>query len=207
MKKIYSLIAAALMAAPTFAQVVLLDTEDKEYTNGQTMTINAEVEVEDGVITDAHCPSPKVMNKGSKSANVAFTITKKNVPAGTDVQYCWPDQCAMMLDKTSVTTGAAVVEAGKTLLTQIEWMPGYFDIDEGEYVYYQGSCTVDYKLLVDGKDAGTVTVNFVCELPAGIANIQSNTNSSAKAYDLQGRIAKAGTRGLLIQNGKKHLVR
>lgn len=206
MKKIYSLIAAALMVAPTFAQVVLVDPEGKEYTDGQPMTIHAEVEAEDGVITDAHCPCPSVKNKGSKDVEVAFTLTPKSLPKGTDVQFCWPDQCEMMLGRPTVTTGSGIVGAGKTMRTQVEWMPGYYDIDEQDYIYYQGNCTIEYKILVGGKVTSTNEVTFVCELPSGISAIQSSSKAGV-AYDLQGRLAKASTRGLLIKNGKKCLVR
>lgn len=213
MKKIYSLIAAALMVAPTFAQVVLVDPEGKEYTNGQAMTIYAEdIEVTDGVITWAECPCPSVKNKGSESVQVAFEFTIKELLPKTRVQYCWPATCFFAEEAGTYTTDPGELKAsgdekgGDIKPMNIEWVPGGYDMEEGDYVYYQGSCTIEYKILVGGKVSGTNEVTYICEIPAGITALQSSSKAGV-AYDLQGRLAKASTRGLLIKNGKKCLVR
>ena len=53
-------------------------------------------------------------------------------------------------------------------------------------------------------DESNISVTLSVSAPTGISRVQADWSSS-KAYTLQGTVAQAGTKGIIIQNGKKYV--
>lgn len=195
MKKLYAFFAAALLAAPTFAQkeVVLVNPNDgKEYTDGQTMIIHPEVDPEWG---DVIFEAPLLKNNGTKNATVAIEYTV-NYPHG-GFQECIGGMCKSRQPGT-YTSDNVSVPAGESVTTMTEW--NCMDMTTFEYV--QGTCTCTFVIYVNGAKGNTVTVKYVYDGTEGIQQTTLN-NKQQKAYDLQGRAAVKGAKGIFVQNGKK----
>ncbi|MBR1401218.1 MAG: hypothetical protein IJ562_06450 [Prevotella sp.] len=53
-------------------------------------------------------------------------------------------------------------------------------------------------------DESNISVTLSVSAPTGISRVQAD-GSSSRAYTLQGTVAQAGTKGIIIQNGKKYV--
>ena len=201
MKKLYAFFAAALLAAPTFAQkeVVLVNPNDgKEYTDGQTMIIHPEVDPEWGDVT---FHSPSVKNKGKSDVTVSFDFTP-TFTNGT-FQCCWGGSCRNFDANETHNSATDKVKAGDTVSLLTEWscLEGYDD--DWNPIYNAGTCTCTFVLYVNGAKGNSYTVKYVYEKEAeGIQQATLN-NKQQKTYDLQGRVASQDAKGLLIKGGKK----
>lgn len=195
MKKIFTLIAMAMMTMASQAQVVLVDLNGKEYTSGE-FTITPEIDPDWG---DVIFKAPSVKNNGSSAVNVSLGINIKALPANTSVQYCYPDNCFMCDEAKLITTEAASVAAGDTRSTATEWL--CYDAEADDYAF--GTCTIEFTIYENGQKGNVVTVNYVYADPAGIATVDKNA-TVVKTYDLQGREATNAS-GIVIEkmsNGK-----
>lgn len=193
MKKVFTLIAMAMMTIAANAQIVFVDPEGKEYANGETMVITSTTkDWGDGDI-EIVFESPSVVNKGNTAANVAFDINVTVLPENTCVQYCYPNTCQMCNEVKLITTAAGAVAAGETKSIATEWQCYDSEIDDFAY----GTCTIVFTAYENGQKGNTVTVNYVHADEAGI-NAANNAVKVVKTYDLQGREA-AGAKGLVIE--------
>ena len=196
MKKIFTLIAMAVMAVAAQAQVVFLDPEGKEYTDGQTMTINSTIDPDWG---DVVLEPPFIKNTGAASVDVVLNVNITVLPANTAVQECFATNCYFFEEMGSHDTKAVTVGAGEKKSTATEWQ--CYDSEIDDYAY--GTCTIVFTAYENGQKGNTVTVNYVHADEAGI-NAADNAVKVVKTYDLQGREA-AGAKGLVIEklsNGK-----
>lgn len=193
MKKIFTLIAMAMMAILANAQVVFVDPEGKEYADGETMTITqTTIDWGDGDI-EILFHSPSVKNKGNKAVNVGFDINVKVLPENTGVQYCYPNNCYFCYETKLITTESASVAAGATKSTGTEWQCYNSEIDD----YAYGTCTIELTAYEDGKKGNTVTVNYVYADPTSINTVNKKA-TVAKTFDITGRQTTSGN-GILIQ--------
>lgn len=206
MKKIYSLLFIFLFAVAAVAQnVVLVDTEGKEYANGATLTLFAEDEEEGGEVVWTECPSPVMYNKGSEDINsVVVVFTVKSMPQGTSFMYCWGGDCQIISQAGNPTTSlSGSLKAGEKLPSLIEWTP----VNE-DFEFIEGVCTVDWTIYENGKAQNHYTVRYVRgDDPEGIRAVTTDNGqrTAGRVYDLQGRGVNAAVRGLYIQNGSKVL--
>lgn len=194
MKKIFTLIATVFMAVAANAQVAFCDPAGKEYQDGETMTITAEVkEIEEFGMKyyEATCKSPVLKNNGTSAANVHMDVDVKTLPANTGWQECWKGQCTPYTSAQKLTTVVKTLAAGETKETEIEW--GATNTSTWDPAYGQ-TAVFTYTLYVNGAKSKTVTVNFVCPAdPAGINNVTLNETAS-KAYMIDGRQSRGTSR-------------
>lgn len=215
MKKIYSILAAALLAAPSFAQVVLVSPNDgKEYGDGSTMTIVPEVVTEEYdwqgehfVETTVTFHAPELKNKGSKQVEVYAEYDIVAMPHGS-FQDCIGGNC-----KTRPTVGhykseVAVIEAKSTATTLMEWNCGNGFNEDFTPKFDEGTCSIKLDLYVDGSKQSSYTINYVYDKKqAGVASVAAGSQQQTVVRDLQGRVAGKGAKGLLVKGGKVVLCR
>ena len=67
------------------------------------------------------------------------------------------------------------------------------------------SVEVNFTLVVN--DDGTLTLSYVAGTGSGIDNIESVLDTAAPMYNVLGQKVNAQYKGIIIQNGKKYLVR
>lgn len=195
MKKIFTLIAMAMMTMASQAQVVLVDLNGNEYTSGE-FTITPEIDEEYG---DVIFEAPSVKNNGGSAVDVSFDINIKVLPENTGVQYCYPENCFFCYEAKVIKTGSASVAAGETKSTATEWQCYNPELDDYDF----GTCTIEFTIYENGQKGNVVTVNYVYADPAGIATVDKNA-TVVKTYDLQGREATNAS-GIVIEkmsNGK-----
>lgn len=198
MKKIFTLIAMVVLAVAAQAQVVFLDPEDKEYADGQTMTINGSIDPDwGGLVFEA----PKLKNAGSADVNVYINVDIKTLPEFTAVQECFADNCYIFDAVGSHDTKAVAFAAGETKSTATEWLC----LNGKTFEYEYGTCTVVLTAYVDGAKDKTVTVNYVNAVPSGISTVDKKAEV-VERYDLQGRIA-AKQKGIIIERMSDGTVR
>ncbi len=190
MKKIFTLIAMAMMAIAANAQVVLVDKDGKEYGNGESFTITPEIDPEWG---DVVFEAPSIKNKGSQNVNVTLGVNITALPANTAVQECFAVNCYFFGTVGSHNTNSVNVAAGKTQSTMTEWQ--CYDPEIDDYAY--GTCTIEFTIYENGKKGNVVTVNYVYADPAGI-NTVSKKATVAKTFDVTGRQTTNGN-GIRIQ--------
>lgn len=189
MKKIFTLIAMAMMTVAMQAQVVLVDLEGKEYGNGESFTITPEIDEWDELVFEA----PSIKNNGSAAVNVKLGVNITALPANTAVQECFAVNCFFFGEVGSHDTKEVVLSAGETKSTATEWQ--CYDSEADDYAI--GTCTVEFTIYENGVKGNVVTVNYVNADPAGIKTLDKNA-TVVKTYDLQGREA-ANAKGLVIE--------
>ncbi len=196
MKKLYAFFAAALLAAPTFAQkeVVLVNPNDnKEYKDGETMIIHPEVDPEWG---DVIFESPSLKNNGKSDAKVTMKFAPKY--SFGSFQCCLGGMCQMYAAGGTYETDPETIKAGETKDILTEWNC----MNNKTFEYDPGECVCTMEFYVNGVKGNSYTVKYIYD---GTEGIQQATLSSKqqKAYDLQGRTAVKGAKGIFVQNGKK----
>lgn len=189
MKKIFTLLAFAMLTVAAQAQVVLLDPEGKEYTNGQTMTIYSTIDPDWG---DVVLEAPSVKNKGSQAVDVKLGVNITALPANTAVQQCFAVNCFIYEAIGNYESNVVNVKAGETKTTATEWQ--CYDPETDDYA--KGTCTIVFTIYENGQKGNVVTVNYVNGDPAGIT-AATDAAKAVKAYDLQGRETRAA-KGLVI---------
>lgn len=177
--------------------VVLVNPNDgKEYKDGETMIITPEIDPEWG---DVIFHSPSLRNNELTDAKVTMKFTPKY--SFGSFQCCLGGMCQMYPSGATYETGAEVIKAGETKDILTEWNC----MSMASYEYEPGECTCTMEFYVNGAKGNTYTVKYVYEKGSGPEGIQQAAVSSQpqKAYDLQGRVASQGAKGLLIKGGKK----
>ncbi len=188
MKKTFTLFVAALMAASTFAQVVMVDPAGKEYANGETMTIVGIPE--DGEVV---FPSPSVKNKGAEAVSVKLGVNVMTLPANTQVQQCFAGNC-FMYEQTGINeTGTVSVAAGETKSAATEWSCYDFEKDAPS----QAECVIEFTIYANGVAGDKVTVIY-SNNPTKLKSVL-NAVKVESAYTMLGQKAVAGQKGILLQ--------
>lgn len=190
MKKIFTLIAMAIFAVASHAQVVFLDPEGKEYGDGQTMTINSTVDPDWG---DVILEAPSIKNTSASSANVYLNVNITALPENTAVQECFATNCYFFDLVGEHDTQSVVIGAGATKSTATEWQ--CYNAETDDYSY--GVCTIILTAYANGTKASSVTVNYVNADPASISTVNKKA-TVAKTFDITGRQTISGN-GILIQ--------
>lgn len=198
MKKIFTTIAMAVVAVAAQAQIVFLDPEGKEYTDGQTMTINSTIDPDWG---DVVLEAPDLKNTSTSGANVYLNVDIKTLPANTAVQECFATNCYFFDLEGAHDTQSVFIAAGATRSTATEWQCYNFETDDYSY----GVCTVVLTAYVNGEKSCAVTVNYVNADPAGISTVEKNA-TVVNQYDVQGRMV-ANHKGLIIKKMSDGTVR
>lgn len=202
MKKFYSFIAAALMAAPAMAQteVILVGPEGYTTTAGDSITITPEIyEEEDGgeIFRDVTFHAPVLRNMGSKTVSVTAQYNIE-MPHGT-FQDCIGGECySRVASGQYQSSGAATIAPGAEARTLMEWNC----LSSQTWDYEPGVCTMDITLYVDGKKGNIYHVYYVYDPTAETISHTTLTQRNTPAYTLDGRLATKATRGLVIQGGK-----
>ena len=102
-------------------------------------------------------------------------------------------------NNTQITT-----EPGDLILYQGSNLCIYYDTNSWNFTRIgkiDGMTQAEIKTWVNAGD-GNVSVTLSVNQPTGIHQVRTNDHES-KAYTLQGTLAQAGTKGIVIQNGKK----
>lgn len=206
MKKLYSIIAAALIAAPVLAQneVVLVGPEKYTTQEGNIMTIVPEIFEEDWdgeIYREITFHAPIIKNNGSKSVSVYADYEIKTMPHGS-FQDCIGGTCTIKSSVGKYKSASATVAAGGEASTLMEWNC----MSNKTFDYEPGTCTVEITLYVNNSKGNTYTVNYVYDRSEGIKTATTAT-AQKQIFTLDGRKTQAGQRGLFIQGGKKYIVR
>lgn len=198
MKKIFTLIAFAMLTIAAQAQVVLLDPAGKEYTNGQTMTIHSTIDPDWG---DVVLEAPSVKNKGTQDVNVKLSLNITALPAHTSVQQCFVGNCFIYEATGNYESNQVNVKAGSTKTTATEWQ--CYDSEADDFA--KGTCTIVFTIYENGQKGNVVTVNYVNGDTTGIIST-NGSNKVIKAYDLMGRQTTSG-KGIVLQKMSDGTVR
>lgn len=200
MKKIFTLIAAVMFAACSYAQVNITDPEGKVYEDGSTMEIyDIFPEEEDFVMFEA----PMLVNTSSSPVKVSLEVNLKELPEGTQFSNCFEGACTFVKGVGTFKTVTKEIAANGQMSTQIEWSC----YDASNDVYAKGVCVADFTLYVNGVKDKTVTVRYV-NGEAGSVNAITVDNAKRQGiFTLDGKRAAEDAKGLVIKNGKKVIVK
>ena len=198
MKKIFTLIAAVMFAACSFAQVNFTDPEGNVYENGSTMDIYPSIVIPD--IPDfLEFHSPKLVNTSASAVSVNLEINIKELPAGTQFAECFSGACTNHKEAKVVMTKAVTLSANETRDTACEW---FYDEE------YAGKiCIADYTVYVNGKKDKTVTVRFINGDSNSVNSVIADSVKKKGAFTIDGKRVADNTKGLVIKNGKKMIVK
>ncbi len=200
MKKIFTLIAAVMFAASTFAQVNITDPSGKVYEDGSTMDIfDMFPNEEDFVMFE----SPVLVNTSASPVNVSLEINLKQLPAGTQYSNCFEGACTFVKNTGTFKTITRQIAANGTLATSCEWSC----FNDAAFEYVKGVCIADFTLYVNGVKDKTVTVRYVNDDSASISTIQNAERRTQNYYNLAGQRVAEGAKGIVIKNGKKMIIK
>lgn len=197
MKKIFTLLATALLAFAANAQVAFTDANGKEYADGETMVVNATVDPDYGDVS-LHCPI--LVNKGKSKVSVKMDVNIITLPEKTQVSDCFSGKCVNYKETGSHSTTTKEIGAESSLETQIEW--SCWDGSD----YAKGTAVVEFTLYVDGSKDKTVTVQFVYGEEADLNEVESELTVVA-AYSITGQLVDPSTRGIVLQKMSNGTIR
>ena len=207
MKKLYAILASALMILTANAQNFKVVLEDEsEVENGATITVYAQevrTEYKPGKFYSYISCDPEypyVVNLTGSTINVSGTVTAATQADDQNVQWCGFDaQCNPI--STEGLTKNTEIEANQKASMQIH---GSF-LAIGEYKTYTALVTLSC-----GAQTFNFTEKFVYdeEHSSGISNVKMDI-ATAQIYDIQGRKTAAENliRGqVYVINGKRCLI-
>ena len=209
MKKTLLSLALALLClganAQTKEELVFCDKDGNIYPDGAVITATEKTEDPYGGGEDYYDSGIFVGYIGEDIAcNAGLALDIQHMDNGV-LSQCFPNDCVIYNTPGQIVrTGTEVVYAGTYTNLRSEWVPGPGTT---------GYCTVVYTLRIHDNmkfyvgDGPTITVHF-CNgaFPASIASAKQ-TNADARMYTITGQPATAKTRGLVIANGKKAVIR
>lgn len=197
MKKIFTLIAAVMFAACSFAQVNFTDPEGNVYENGSTMNIYPSIVIPD--IPDfLEFHSPKLVNTSASAVSVKFEINLKQLPAGTQFAECFSGACTNYKKEQVITTKAVTLAANETKETACEW---FYDEE-----FAGQTCIADFTIYVNGVKDKTVTVKYINGEPGAVNAITVDNAKRQGTFTIDGKRAD-NAKGLVIKNGKKVILK
>lgn len=192
MKKIFTLIAMAMMTVAAQAQVVLVDLDGKEYGDGESFTINPEVDPDWG---DVFFEAPSVKNNGAQSVDVTLGVNIIALPENTAVQECFAVNCYFFDELGSHDTKPVSLAAGATKSTATEWQ--CYDPELDDYAY--GTCTIEFTIYENGVKGNVVTVNFVNADPSNVEGVTGAKNEIVATYSVDGQKVSSVHKGIVIE--------
>ncbi len=198
MKKIFTLIAAVMFAVCSYAQVNITDPEGKVYENGSTMDIYPSMVIPD--IPDfLEFHSPELVNTSASAVNVNLVINIKQLPEGTTFAECFSGMCTNYGEAKTVTTKAVTLAANETKKTACEW---FYDEE-----FAGKTCIADFTLYVNGKKDKTVTVRYINGDINSVNSVIADSVKKKGAFTIDGKRVANDTKGLVIKNGKKVIIK
>lgn len=218
MKKLFAIALIMLGMANTYAQVdgtfQFVDASGNVVTDGSTVTFYA---IEHPIIPEMPELGSELMAKFDLSvkntlnteAYVAAHLITEELPNGY-VQFCFPNQCQDGELPKDYTSDSGTILANGAQPLNSEWFP-----ESGKY----GTARFTMQILVMNRagefpkysyskkaDGPKVTINCIYADPAGIADLESDKNSSVIArYNAKGQVVTAPVKGiniLRLSNGK-----
>lgn len=202
MKKIFTLLTAALLAFTANAQVAFTDANGKEYADGETMVINAKIETDEVYGDDVYFEGPILVNNGKSTVSVKMDVNIVSLPENTKLADCFSGQCVNYYETGSHSTSTKEIAAGKNLPTTIEWNC----MNDKDYSFIKGTAVVEYTLYVNGSKDKTVTVKFVYGEEADLNEVESELTVVA-AYSITGQLVDPSTRGIVLQKMSNGTIR
>lgn len=199
MKKVFTLLLAAVMAVAAHAQVMFADPDGNVYDDGQTMRL---LVYEDPDWGEIMCPAPLLVNKGSQAVNVQLDVDITQLPQGTSIADCFSGKCDTYTALGKHTTKSIALAAGATQSIAIEWN----SFSQSDWTPVYGQAVMVCALYVNGTKDKTVTVVFSNPDPAHVASLQALAGKQP-LFTLDGRRAAPHAKGLLICNGRKMYVK
>lgn len=195
MKKIFTLVAMAMMTIASQAQSLQFCYEDGTIIpDGSVVVVNTpdaeclewdEVKFDSGIF---------IKNASENAVNATLNFNVTELPEESELSVCLGMTCKMYSEVGEYSIANVVLAAGSASSMQCHWTPA-MDWDTEEYLY--GSCSGVYTLL-DGSDkCSTISVQFVYADPTGVKSVAGG-NEVVKTFDLMGRQTNAA-HGIVIE--------
>ncbi|MBQ0019299.1 MAG: hypothetical protein KBT39_02130 [Bacteroidales bacterium] len=200
MKKIFTLIITAMVAVCSYAQVNFTDPSGKAYGDGEVMTLRSEIDEDWG---DLVMPSPTLVNTSNAQVSVQMDVNIVELPEGTALSDCFSGSCTNYIKLGSHKTSVKTIPANGKLKTQIEW--NFYSNKISDNV--NGTCIVEFTIYVNGNKDKTVKVHYVNGETDGVKNITLGEKSQKAVFTLDGKRVGEMTKGLVVRNGKKVIVK
>jgi len=214
MKKIFTLIAMAFMALSAGAQ------KEWNFSNWEGETISATKTVDGLTVYASSAESVTIDNNNKTVDDVSYTKRLKlggvgvfdgttNLPSARVLEFTVDGACsiyvAAMASSSSATDRDLVASAGTK-----ENVIGTFRVDGAKltsYTYnYTGTGAA--KIYIYSIKSGINVYDIKVTGTSGIDNITATVeNADAPVYNLAGQRVSKDTKGILIQNGKKFVVK
>lgn len=207
MKRIYTTIFAAALAAVVFAQkdntLKFVDANGKEVKDGSTVTVD---KVEDDGFGTLQIPTGLfVLNTSSEKQGVGLTFTISEIPNGS-MSVCFPKNCLNYETVGSYDNGTDLMDANQNKTLQTEWFPAEkgtttatFTISRHKVEKKTVMGVTMYEAGEKIADCSTVTVKFVYNDPTAIKNVDSEASKTVVArYNANGQQLSSAQPGLNI---------
>lgn len=196
MKKIFTLIAMAMMTIASQAQDLQFCYEDgTAIPSGTTVVVSTpdqELFEEDGTRMYESGIYIKNTTAGTVNSTLSFEVTE--FQEESELSVCLGTQCNMYSKVGTYNISNVNLAAGSISSMQCHWAPAY-DYDLDDYIY--GSCTGTYTLKSGSTTCSTITVQFVYADPASVEST-TGTAKVVKTYDVMGR-QTIGAKGIVLQ--------
>lgn len=206
MKKIFTMIAVALLAAGSLsAQTMTIKIEGQEVKNGDDIVIHKEVK-------------ETVLSPALKVYDLGVEVEFKSLIAQT-VE-------ASGIDHDKVTPGLACCPIGFTCTTANDgngWLSGgtMKDLEagrevNGEWIHYNygmnnkpAEGTVRKSTITFKGASETISFNLTIDTntSSGISNVAAETTLGGASYNLAGQRVSGSQKGIVIRNGKKVVIK
>lgn len=207
MKRIYTTIFAAALAAVAFAQkdntLKFVDENGKEVKDGSTVTVD---KVEDDGFGTLQIPTGLfVLNTSSEKQGVGLTFRISEIPNGS-MSVCFPSQCLYYEAVGSYDNGTDLMEANQNKTLQTEWFPAEKGTTTATFTISRYKVETKVVLGVPMESVGekiadcsTVTVKFVYNDPTAIKDVDSEASKTVVArYNANGQQLSSAQPGLNI---------
>lgn len=204
MKKIFTLIAAVMIAASAMADntFVFCDKDGNEIPNGSTVRVaTADPSVlEEGMGMLESGVFVKNTASTSEVASLSFNIT--SLSEGSSLMVCLGTNC-----RNYEETGANSINNVTLEKNSINDLMTHWSAYTEDWVTYQpGSCTVDMTIQHAGNDCSTITINFVYGEDASLATSKSDV-TVVSTFTMLGQKASANQKGIVLQQMSDGTVR
>lgn len=202
MKKLYTLLVAAMATFGAGAQSLTIMVNDKAVENGSKIDITSTAKTAGGKIVF----DPEMFIKADKGGELTATVT--NVKAsctpeldeewikggGVDLQWCGFTELCVNVELNTPQTKSTTLSENVAEDMKLEYVVTLGDEQDPEELAIESECEVKFSF--GGKDY-EVTL-FVNKSTSGVGEIASDNNAPAVYYDLQGRRIDNPSTGIYI---------
>lgn len=219
MKKVFMLLAVALMSIGAYAQdsekdlttFIFVDKNGNEVKDGAVVTVT-DAEMKEGRLQVS--TGLFVKNTTNQSQGVGLDLEVKQIDNGS-FSCCFPANCQ---DFSNVgvyndANAPTIMEAGETKDFQTEWFPSAYGTSVATFQLKKYSVTTNsiFGMTIEAVGdfisyAPKITINFVYGDPTSVKGITDNSNATVVArYNAAGMRANTQVKGLNIEklsNGK-----